>query len=201
MARRSDHSREEIREMSLATCQRILMEEGIRALTARRVAKEIGYTVGTLYLIFKNFDDMILVLNGQTLDDLYSALEQAADSDNAKPDERVRALCQAYLEFAINNRARWTLIFEHELPAKTAIPEWYEKKIMRNFALVEQVLSPLVKGNDQQVSEIARALWGGVHGICILALTGNLDVTGVNDVEPLLGHLIDNFLHGLCHND
>ncbi len=197
MARRSDHSREEIRDMALAACRRILSEEGFRALTARRVAKEIGYTVGTLYLIFRNFDDMILAVNGQTLEDLYHRLEQATAPDDLPAERRVRALCHAYLDFAVSQRARWTLIFEYELPAGATIPDWYGKKIMRNFALVEHVLSPLVEDEKHKVSEITRALWGGVHGICILALTGNLDVTGVNDVRPLLDILIDNFLCGL----
>ncbi len=183
--------------MALAACRRILTEEGFRALTARRVAKEIGYTVGTLYLIFKNFDDMILAVNGETLDDLHDSLKQATGGHGNSTEARVRALCEAYLAFAVSQRARWTLIFEYELPAKAAIPDWYGKKIMRNFALVEHVLEPLMEDRPQKVREISRALWGGVHGICILALTGNLDVTGVNDVRPLLGILIDNFLCGL----
>lgn len=59
MARRSDHSREEIKEMALTAALTILEEEGARGLTARKVATAIGYTVGTLYLVFKNQQEMV----------------------------------------------------------------------------------------------------------------------------------------------
>lgn len=74
MARRSDHSREEIRAMALAAAQQIVTEQGFAALNARKIASAIGYTVGTLYLVFKNLDDLFLQLNARTLDDLHAAL-------------------------------------------------------------------------------------------------------------------------------
>ena len=39
-------------------------------LTARKVAQAIGYAPGTLYNLFRNRDEMILHLNGRTLDRL-----------------------------------------------------------------------------------------------------------------------------------
>ena len=71
MARRYDHSREEIRTMALEAAEKIVVEQGHKGLTARKVMRDIGYAVGTLYLIFENLDDLILHLNVRTLDRLY----------------------------------------------------------------------------------------------------------------------------------
>ena len=74
MGRRSDHSRDELYTMALAAARKIAEKEGLRGLTARRIAREIGYTVGTLYNLFDNLDGLIVHLNGTTLDTLYEAV-------------------------------------------------------------------------------------------------------------------------------
>ena len=40
--------------------ERIVAEHGHSGLSARKVASAIGYTVGTLYLVFDNLDDLVL---------------------------------------------------------------------------------------------------------------------------------------------
>ena len=62
MARRSDHSREELYVMALAAAREIAEKDGLRGLKARRISREIGYTVGTLYNVFSNLDDLIIHL-------------------------------------------------------------------------------------------------------------------------------------------
>ena len=57
MGRRSAHSRDEIRDMAISAASKIVEKQGFQSLTARKVASEIGYTVGTLYHVFRNFDD------------------------------------------------------------------------------------------------------------------------------------------------
>ena len=52
----------------------IVAAEGERALTTRRIAQDIGHTSGTLYNVFKDRDDLILALNGATLDELFAAV-------------------------------------------------------------------------------------------------------------------------------
>lgn len=71
MARRSDHSRDELREMALTAAEQIVLENGYESLSARKVASAIGYTVGTLYLVFENLDDLVLQVNARTLDRLH----------------------------------------------------------------------------------------------------------------------------------
>ena len=53
MARRNDNSRDELKEMSIAAGQEIILAEGFASFSARKVAKNIGYTIGTIYNIFE----------------------------------------------------------------------------------------------------------------------------------------------------
>ena len=196
MARRSDHSREELREMVLTAAEKIVVEQGYEGLSARKVATAIGYTVGTLYLVFENLDDLILNINARTLDRLHARLSEIqASTDDAS--NYLMQLGQAYILFADDDPHRWAMVFEHRSSDGQAVPEWYREKIMRMFAMVEDGLEPLVKGRSRrEVTQAARALWGGVHGICILALTDNLGIAGVDSVQGLTQSLISNYLKG-----
>jgi len=197
MARRSDHSREQIREMALLAAERLITEKGYKGLSARKVAAEIGYTVGTLYLIFKNQDEFILHINSRTLDELYLVMEKSIATQQY-PYEGVLALCRSYYDYAATHTNRWLLIFEHALADKEALPDWYALQIKRGFEMLETILQVHTGlGSQEAVSKAARVLWGSVHGISMLAVTEKLDVVGVESVHELIDSLVNNYMTGL----
>jgi AcrR family transcriptional regulator len=196
MARRSDHSREELREMALSAAEGIVVEHGYEGLSARKVAAAIGYTVGTLYLVFENIDDLILQVNARTLDRLHAQMTEL-QANTGNPREYLVLLGQVYIRFADDDPHRWAMVFEHRLAEDREVPAWYHEKVMRMFAVVEAGLIPLAgERSPQEISQAARALWGGVHGICILALADTLGVTGVDSVQKLTTSLISHYLAG-----
>lgn len=197
MPRRSAHSREELRALVVQAARTIVVEEGLSGLTARKVARAVGYAVGSLYLVFENQDDIILHLNAHTLDDLYAFVcTEAAPQEEAAA--RILALGHAYLHFAQQHSRLWQAVFEYRHPADPMLPEWYQSKIVRLFKLIEEPLGRLMSVSDpHRIAQAARALWGGVHGICLLAFSGKLDVVGADSVQELLNMLIHNYLAGL----
>jgi AcrR family transcriptional regulator len=196
MARRSDHSREEIREMALVAAEQIVVEKGYEGLSARKVASVIGYTVGTLYLVFENIDDLILQINARTLDRLYGRMAQTRTNMRDARDYLLQ-LGQVYIRFADEDPHRWAMIFEHRLSEGRELPDWYREKIARMFAMVEEAIEPFARARPREdIEQAARVIWGGVHGICILALTNTLGVAGVESVQELMESLISNYLEG-----
>jgi len=196
MARRSDHSREEIHQMALEAAENIVAEHGFEGLSARKIATAIGYTVGTLYLVFENIDDLILQVNARTLDRLYARM---ADAQARARDARdgLLQLGQVYIRFAGGDPHRWSMIFEHRLGEGRELPGWYQQKIERMFAIVEETLAPLAGTRPRkEVAQAARVIWGGVHGVCILALGDRLGVAGADSVQDLTQSLISNYLTG-----
>lgn len=182
--------------MALAAAERIVDDEGFAGLSARKIAGRIGYTVGTLYLVFENIDELILHVNARTLDSLYGALREAS-AEGTLPEARVLALARAYIGFASRHTRQWGMLYEHRLPEGVKVPEWYREKVARSFALVEEAIRPLVK-DAKNVGPVARALWAGVHGVCLLGLTDKLDVVGAGSVQVLVETLVANFLKGLA---
>lgn len=200
MARRNDHSRDELREMALNAAEDVVANEGYSALSTRRIATAIGYTVGTLYLVFRNFDDLILQINGRTLDALSARLTQAESEPEGV--SRVLALGQAYLGFATERPRVWRMVFEHRMAAGAPLPDWYGEKVARLFAVVEDALRPLLKGRpDSDLMTAARVIWSGVHGICLLEVTERLEAVGSPPGEALVESLIVQYLRGLRASD
>ena len=200
MARRSDHSREELREMAITAAEQIVVEQGYEGLSARKVAAAIGYTVGTLYLVFENLDDLILHINARTLDRLHARMTKS-QADSGDASDYLLLLGEIYIRFANDDPHRWAMVFEHRFSEDRVVPAWYQEKIARMFAMVEEGLEPLANDRPQQeITQAARALWGGVHGICILALTENLGIVGVESVQDLTQSLISNYLKGFTSN-
>ena len=195
MARRSEHSQEEIKEMVLKAAETIVIDEGFAELKVRKVAMEIGYTVGSIYMVFDNMADLIMHVKGRTLDDIADQLKQVINDDHA--EQTIEQLAKTYLTFASQNFNRWSMIFEHRLTEDEAVPDWYQQKVDHIFSLVELQFKQLeTSHSEEQSKQAARALWSGVHGICTLSLTGKLDLLGVNNVENTVELLVVNFIKG-----
>lgn len=194
MGRRNEHSREELRELALRAAGDIVAESGAAALSMREIARRIGYTVGALYIVFQNLDDLIVSLNERTVIELREALERIRGRAN-QPAQNLRLLVAAYLGFALLHTARWRLVFEHRLPEGQKAPATYAGHTAAIFALVGKHLREAgVARDEEDARELATALWSGAHGICMLAVTGKLQVVTQASVQRLLDVLLDRFL-------
>ncbi|HEV7608611.1 MAG TPA: WHG domain-containing protein [Steroidobacteraceae bacterium] len=194
MGRRNEHSREELKALALRAAGDIVAASGAAALSMREVARRIGYTVGALYIVFTNLDDLIVHLNEQTIRELRTALERIRGRAN-QPAQNLRLLVAAYLGFALLHTARWRLVFEHRLPDGQKAPPTYAGHTAAIFALVgDRLREAGITRDAASTAEIATALWSGAHGICMLAVTGKLQVATHASVQRLLDVLLDKFL-------
>lgn len=197
MGRRNQHSREQQREMTIAAAELILVREGFSGLSMRKVADAIGYTVGQLYLIFRNQDDLLATINERTTDAIYGHLRNAADAETA-PLPRLQALGSAYIEFAQNHPHRFRMLFEHRLPPEMEPRPSSETRIRRMFELVESAAADVVAENDPaRLRQIATTLWSGVHGIAALAVSGKFKWAGEADFRRYSDDLITTYVAGL----
>lgn len=199
MARRSDHSRQELKEMILEAAWRIVGQEGFEGLSARRVAAEIGYAPGTIYNIFDSMDDLYLQLNARTLDQLQGVLTSQACNDHKKtPVQNMKKMASLYMAFAHEFRPYWLMLFSHRLPEGRQLEEWYQDKIDQLFDPLENLLQPLFSTKqDQKRKMAARVLWSSVHGLCFLQESGKIHLVGGKTSSDMASYLIDAFVAGI----
>lgn len=194
MARRSEHTQQQIRELVLNAAERIVVEDGIEALTVRKIAMEIGYTVGSVYMVFANVQDLLRHVSGRSLDRLAERLRLLPAEGSV--EERIMALAMSYLDFASEEFNRWRIMFCRETPAEP-LPEWYADKLRAVLAPLEQLFRELCpERGDEHARLAARTFWGGVHGLCMMSLHRGLDDFGVEEGRQAMGLLVGNFVDG-----
>ncbi|KAF3980941.1 MAG: TetR/AcrR family transcriptional regulator [Methylococcales symbiont of Hymedesmia sp. n. MRB-2018] len=199
MARRSEHSQEEIKAMVLNVAETIVIDEGFSELKVRKVAMGIGYTVGSIYMAFDNLSDLVMQVKGRTLDGIAEQLRQVQTEGNA--EQNIIDLAIAYQTFAGQNFNRWSMIFEHRLAEDELVPDWYQEKVNLVFSLVDLQFQRLsTKQNEEQSRLAAHALWSGVHGICILSLSAKMDLLGMSSIENTVNLLVESFIKGWKNN-
>ena len=192
MGRRTDHSRTDLREMILSAAEQIIDELGGSDLTARRIADRIGYSPGTLYNVFADLDDLIVHVNARTLDALHKACLRIAP--RATPEETLRAYAKTYVRFTEKRRRRWAMLLGDRSPHLPGLPDWYQAKVNRLLALVEDGLSPLFDDAEKPLRQrAARVLWASIHGISSLAHTAAV----AGKLSDLTDNLIATYVHGL----
>ena len=201
MARRNDHSRAQIYDLVMSAARQIVETDGYKALSARSVADAIGYSAGTLYNVFENLDDLILHLNGTTLDAL--RIEVANIPLTGNPFLDLDCLLECYLAFLEEHPNLWRAITDFSVPQGNSLPDWYTQKVQTVLSVVERALAPAYEGiearniNDSSPFSSARVLWAGLHGICSLSDAGKLDVLEMGSVRSMAKILTKNFIAGI----
>ena len=194
MARRKDHTHEELRKVALVAARKIVASNGLIGLTAREVAKSIGYSAGTLYNLFESFDDLIRHMNGQTLDELYDVM--AAEHKERDVEKALNILARRYIDFSTDQANLWNALFDVRILKSDTLPAWYYEKVRRMMALVAEPLKPLFSPEESiELLRTVRVLWSGMHGICTLVEAEALDEE--ESSISLAGTLIQNYVAGL----
>lgn len=195
MARRSDHTREELHSMAIDATRAIIAQEGIEGVSVRKVAQQIGYTAGTLYQSFENIHDLVLHANAFTLSDMLIALE-VSFMGSRDPMQRMLKLAEAYLHFAEAHQRQWAAVFRHSLPKDYPMPDWYQARIDALFSLVETGVRGLAPQRSRRsIQGAARTLWSGVHGICMLHTGDKLFSNRIASAQSLVQSLVKHYLN------
>lgn len=164
---------QDTRQTILDAAVQLFEKTGYQGFSLRQVAKTIGYTPTTIYLYFKDKDDLLfhVVMEGfRNFDRLMKQAYAAADA----PEDRLIALGEAYIQFGLENPLHYRLMFmERGEFLQRKPPDGFEAPI-ESFSLLLQTVTECVeagvfKPGDPMV--YATAIWSLVHGLVALALT------------------------------
>jgi AcrR family transcriptional regulator len=197
MGRRSTHTPQQLRALILDAAQEIIDAHGLAGLSAREIARRIGYSPGTIYNMFTSLDDVVLNVEARVLDALDKRLSDVQQGGDTA-DCRVIQIAQAYLAFTQENPRLWNLLFEHHMPAGTDLPVWYRQKLEGLMGHVERALgSHFPPGREADCHRASRALWAGVHGITSLSTADKLSVVTTETAGRLIDDLVGTYLVGM----
>jgi AcrR family transcriptional regulator len=194
--RRAKHTHEELRELILKAATELVEERGLEGLSAREIARQINYSPGTLYNVFKDRDEILFTIEARLLNSLEAHLNTVQLTGTAR--EQVIALANAYLEFTHANPNLWNLLFEHQPTKGKTAPDWYAEKTQALMQRIEAVISPLMQDRSKAEHErSARVLWASVHGITSLSTANRLSNVTTDTAQVMVENLVAGYLDGL----
>lgn len=201
MGRRSDHSRDELEALILDNAVALFAEAGLRAFSMRKLAKRIGYTVGSLYNLFNNQDELILAVNLRTAKAIHRQLSHALTvADESKA--RITELADAYLSWAKQEPMLWQLAFEHRLPQTVAVSETLldevNSTIRSIYQLVEAELAKAFpKLSQKEISLHSTSIWTFLQGSCQVAVSAKHHWLPDTQLEQIPEAFITTYWRGL----
>ncbi|CAB3758134.1 TetR/AcrR family transcriptional regulator [Paraburkholderia solisilvae] len=177
IAERKNREKQVLRERILDASRRIVMREGLAALSMRKIADAIEYSPATLYLHFESRDEIARVLCTEGYAQLLETLQPHLSV--ADPADRLKAIWRAYVSFGITHQETYRLIFMEDPTyigaAFASAREAGDDTGEAAFRLVVDALDELkAQGRlPASVDSVAwtEALWATMHGIVALRLT------------------------------
>jgi AcrR family transcriptional regulator len=180
--------------MAIQSTRKLIQAGGLKGVTIRKIADDIGYTSGTLYQLFKNLDALLMEVHIETLRDLRLSLE-TIDLAGA-PEDALLRIARGYTEFSTRERNLWNALFEHDWPNGVMVSSPHEAEVVALIGLAAQCIGPLLpKASDEEIFHEARTLWACLYGIVSLETAGKL--SKVDNADAILVTLVANYLAGL----
>lgn len=180
---RRERDREQLRQAIVEAARDIVSEQGLDALSMRALAERIEYSPATIYLYFRDKDELIRTVVHEGFARLNAAMQEEllACGGGATATAQYAATGRAYARFALENTGYFRVMFEIPSVAQMECPEPEDT----DTPMTEEqswgfVVSLLERAMAEQGVKLAdperRAIvgWGLVHGLTSLFVSGHL---------------------------
>jgi AcrR family transcriptional regulator len=181
----------------------ILATRGVEGLSMRQVADQVGVSATAIYHYFDGKQDLVNRVVLSAFQRFGSYLHEAMESHPKGSVERIVALGEAYIRFALENQAYFRVMFSiapedraalEELPdaggyhlLRTAVAEAVEVGTIRDTdAEVLAALGEIGMPARSHADVLSMFLWSTVHGLVTLALCGAADRCQVEGMSSVL---------------
>lgn len=174
---RKEKQKMEIRKMILDASMKLFVEEGFDHVSIRKIADLIEYSPTTVYLYFKDKDEIFFNLHDMGFQK-YQELNRNLDSIQ-NPLLRLHKMGENYINFGLDNPEYYDLMFIQREPMEKLTElgcDWEngEAAMTRLRDTVVECMEKgyIAKGDPIQVS---LGVWSFVHGLVSLANRERMD--------------------------
>lgn len=190
MTSRQELRAEETRRAILAAAGQLFAEQGYDAVTMREIAKAAGCSHTTIYIYFKDKEALLHHLSMGPLQALRERMTAELLNQSVSPDERLRRLCRAFIEFCLQNRTMYTVFFMAKATrVDQEAPLEFQQLRNQLFGLLRQGIHACLHPapGEELVLAYARTLFFTLHGM-IGTYTGSAE-----PYDQLMGRLAPTF--------
>lgn len=173
ISERKERHKETLRQEILDAAREIVLDRGYAHLSMRGIARRIEYSPTTIYLYFRNKEDILYHLCVEALERELEVVV-AAVAKQSSPLLRLRSTMRGGINFALSEPDRYKIIYMADISQYVSMAKILEKgsaasklcELMRNG--VNEVLADSTCAADPETA--FQALWGHCHGIVSLLI-------------------------------
>ncbi len=170
---RREQKKLKLREEILSAATELFLEHGYEKFSLRQVAEEIGYSPTSIYLHFKNKEELLFMTTLEGFRNFGQMLQTAYEATN-EPFERIISIGRAYVKFALEYPVHYRLMFMQDSDfIYKQLPDC-DGSIIDSFAILQKAISEaleakVIHGQDELL--LPTLIWAYVHGIASLAIS------------------------------
>lgn len=199
---RREREKEQRKSHILDTARGLLLEKGLNATSINQIAKRSELSIGAIYFYFKDKEEIFAALQLEGLDLLGQTIRKAMKK-GASPEEKIRLIASAYLQFSEKHKNYFDIINYFLTSPGTIFPPDLKNEIDAHgnasiFMLAQAVSEGIDKGIFKAVDSRRQAiiLWGVFNGIIQLKKLEKT-ILASDEYRSLYGEALDRFLDGL----
>lgn len=163
------------RQSILDAARECFFRNGFESTTISHIAETVELSTGTLYLYFKNKEEIYVSILEEGLEILY-ALMRSSERPHAPARELLEGYAEAYYRFYTDYGQYFDIMFFLRRPDKRVdlegeLKEKLERKSLECLGLLESAVKKgIAEGDFRVVSpyEASRILWGTMNGLMLL---------------------------------
>lgn len=186
--------KEEVREAILEAARGIVQAEGWQAVSIRKIADAIGYSLPVVYTHFENKDAILEEFIKIGFCSLNAELLKAKKADHT-PEEQLAVLADAYFKFAFTQREYYQMMFGLGMPSCDRVAEISE--IAAFSELIFGCLNEIKPALSPDLIYLKfQTFWSIVHGLSAINLS-NMSTTPNERQQLVLKDAIQGFIKNI----
>jgi AcrR family transcriptional regulator len=150
----------------------ILSQQGIHALSLRKVARKVGVSHAAPYAHFADKQALIAAISTEGYRILYEKVRAAVREHDGDPLAQLVEAGWAYAEFALTDPAHFGITLSGVVEQETDYPDFVEVS-EKSFDLVVEIVEACQRAGILRAGPsdlMASCVWAQVHGCVVLAL-------------------------------
>ena len=194
---RKEREREEMRKLILDAARKLFLENSFDKVSIRNIADEIEYSPATIYLYFKDKNELFFALHQTAFMKLIE--EFAPIGQIEQPMNRLIEMGRLYLHFAFENPELYDLMFIMIAPIETLeCREDVWEDGHKAFDILQQVVQACIDTGSIKHTDAEQAalmIWSTVHGLAALLLRRRLSMFGQERTKTLINDVFTLFVN------
>ncbi|HEY0015153.1 MAG TPA: TetR/AcrR family transcriptional regulator [Longimicrobium sp.] len=166
-----------LRAATLDTTRTLLVRDGYENLSMRKIARQVGCSVSSIYEHFAGKDQLVHALIDEGFQRWYEIVAQAAEAPGT-PAERLGLHCRRYVEFGLANREYYEIMYMHHPRFAERFPRELFRRAARSMDVLSQLVHETAPDAFPSAAEArihAHVVWAILHGVVSTIIAARLD--------------------------